>query len=88
MNNTESGIVDIKPVAPRYYPFLKGNEARTKMRRALWLICLTTLGVALLCSPALAQSTATVRGEVVDEVGAVVPGAKVALIAADGKDVM
>lgn len=43
------------------------------------------LGLALLTTIALAQSTTTLRGEVVDEVGAVVPGAKVALVAADGK---
>jgi hypothetical protein len=55
------------------------------MRKGLWILCQTMLGVALLSGAVLAQSTATVRGEVVDEVGAVVPGAKVALIAADGR---
>jgi uncharacterized membrane protein YgcG len=55
------------------------------MIKGISLLCRMILGIALLSGAALAQSTATVRGEVVDEVGAVVPGAKVALVAADGK---
>ncbi|MBO0723121.1 MAG: carboxypeptidase regulatory-like domain-containing protein, partial [Blastocatellia bacterium] len=55
------------------------------MKNKIELLCHALLGVFLLSSTLLGQSTGVVRGSVLDELGAVIPGATVLLEAADGK---
>jgi len=50
-------------------------------------ISLLVAAAALLCSSALAQSTGSIGGQVIDSLGAVVVGASVSAVSADGKEV-
>ena len=54
---------------------------RYRLAKLLLAFC-----VALIATPALsAQTAVSLRGQVADELGAIIPGARVTLIAADGK---
>ena len=54
------------------------------MKNRVWRALLVWCGAVILASPLFAQNAA-LRGQVVDEREAVIPGAQVTLVAADGK---
>lgn len=61
------------------------NDTRDPMENFMVRLFAVILSLGLLSISALAQ-TSTVRGQVVDELGYAIPGAKVILIGADGKE--